>query len=128
MVIHNRAGARSENWGCGRCRNPCRRAAPSTHGCPFDELGGVELEDELAELDDADEDDDVADSEDGRRMCPSCGSDAVIPIFYGRATPAMKRLASQRVFELADQAFAPGRPSSRCRDCNHAWSFGTSRP
>jgi len=108
---------------CPRCRGQLISC-----GCPFDEFGGVELEDELAEFDDEEANDDVADSEDGRRMCPSCGSDAVIPIFYGRATPGMKRLASQRVLELADQAFAPGRPSSRCRDCDHAWSVGTSRP
>ena len=28
----------------------------------------------------------------------------------------------QDVLELAGTAFGPGRPSSRCRDCDHGWS------
>lgn len=118
--------------GCDMQRCPrCRRQLISC-GCPFDELGGPEHDDtdDLDDLDDVegDEDDAETELEDGRLMCPRCGSDAVIPIFYGRATPAMKQLESQRVLELAGRAFGQDRPSSRCRDCEHGWSRRALRP
>lgn len=115
----------NHHLGCDMQRCPRCRGQLISCGCPFDELGGAELEDELAGLDD--EDDDELDGY-GGRSCPRCGSKKVIPIFYGRATPAMKKLESLRVLELAGTAFGPGRPGSRCRDCDHAWSVGTPRP
>jgi hypothetical protein len=118
--------------GCDLQRCPrCRRQLFSC-GCPFDELGGADDDLDDDGLDDDGLDDDGLDdadltAEDGHaesrdRNCPRCGSDSVIPIFYGRPTPAMDRLAASRIIELAGRSFGPDQPSSRCRDCEHAWS------
>ena len=60
-------------------------------------------------------------AEDGRGSCPGCGSGSVIPIFYGSGTPMMQQLESLNALELAGTPFRPGQPTSRCRDCDHAW-------
>src|SRR3954464_14686428 len=65
----------------------CQRQLLSC-GCPFDELDG-EGDGELEPLDD------------------ECGSASVIPIFYGRSTPVVERLAAARQIELAGRSFGP---------------------
>jgi hypothetical protein len=98
----------------------CQRQLLSC-GCPFDELGGAEDTDPAPVAEPADQGDSELD-EPGYRRCPRCGSSSVIPIFYGRSTPAVERLAAARQLELAGRSFGPDQPSTRCRDCEHAWS------
>jgi hypothetical protein len=98
----------------------CQRQLLSC-GCPFDELGGAEDTDPTPVAEPADQGDSELD-EPGYRRCPRCGSSSVIPIFYGRSTPAVERLAAARQLELAGRSFGPDQPSTRCRDCEHAWS------
>ena len=89
---------------CARCGRQLL-----TCGCPFDELDGEDYEEE----DWLDED----------NCCPVCGSEAVIPILYGGlGNPTMTALQTQGVLELGDST-APDRPSSRCKDCDHAWTL-----
>lgn len=57
-----------------------------------------------------------------KNPCPRCGSTAVTPILYGRPSPALAALSEQGHVELAGRVFDGERPSSRCRDCDHAWS------
>ena len=95
--------------------------------CRFDELGGEEDDDldddDLASLD---EDFGTHINRYGLPACARCGSEAVIPIFYGRATPVMKRLESDGVLELAGQPFGADQSRSRCRNCEYGWPSGTS--
>ena len=58
--------------------------------------------------------------------CPVCGSDSVLPILYGRPNPATEALSAQGLVELAAGRFDATRPSSRCRDCKHAWTRRTN--
>lgn len=101
---------------CPRCQRQLL-----TCGCPFDELGGAG-DGEVESLDDVGDDDGSEPVDHGQRRCPRCGSNSVIPIFYGRSNPAMERLAAARQIELAGRSFGPDQPSNRCRDCEHAWS------
>jgi hypothetical protein len=57
--------------------------------------------------------------------CPRCGSESVIPILYGLRNPAMTALENRGLLELGTSTGA-GRPTSRCRDCTHAWTLGRS--
>lgn len=59
---------------------------------------------------------------DGRLVCPTCGSESVIPILYGRGTPALAALAVSGAVEIGRGGAIGSRPTSRCRDCAHAWS------
>jgi hypothetical protein len=125
MARHRRSGAGRcgdcgvepggyHHLGCDLARCPrCGRQLISC-GCPFDELDGESYDD----YDDYDEEDD----EEGN-YCPACGSDAVIPILYGRpGNPAIKALQSRGVLELGDPA-ARDHPTSRCKDCEHGWTL-----
>jgi hypothetical protein len=107
--------------GCDLQRCPRCQRQLLTCGCPFDELGGAG-DGEAEPLDDAADDDGSELVDHGQRRCPRCGSNSVIPIFYGRSNPAMERLAAARQIELAGRSFGPDQPSNRCRDCEHAWS------
>lgn len=108
----------------------CRRHLLSC-GCPFDELGGKEDED-VGDGGDIEDDSDIGDVGDdelradrdayGYAVCPRCGSDSVVPIFYGRPNAAMESLSQRGLVELAGRAFSGAQPSTRCRDCEHAWS------
>ena len=56
--------------------------------------------------------------------CPVCGSESVIPILYGLHTAALKPLSEARQVEIAGCCWDEAKPSSRCRDCGHAWARG----
>jgi hypothetical protein len=99
----------------------CQRQLLSC-GCPFDELGGAEEDGDVEPVVAAVDDGDSELDEHRYRLCPLCGSTSVIPIFYGRSTPAVERLAAARQIELAERSFGPGQPSNRCRDCDYAWT------
>lgn len=92
-------------------------------GCPFDELGGPEVEE--AEEHVAVERDRPASSGAAglgtENPCPRCGSRAVIPILYGLPNAATNALAATGSIELAGRVHEEGQPGSRCRDCGHGW-------
>ena len=119
---------RSDHGRCGDCGvepggyhhlgcdlAPCPRCGRQliACGCPFDELDDGQAYDE--------------DYDEEENYCPVCGSDAVIPILYGGlGNPTMTALQTQGVLELGDSTVAV-RPSSRCKDCDHAWTRGLRR-
>ena len=108
--------------GCDMARCPRCRGQLFGCGCPFDEFAGEEDEDG--------ERYDESPAEHVRPFvslafenpCPVCGSEAVIPILYGRPNPATEALSAQGLVELAAGQFDGAQPSSRCRTCEHAWT------
>jgi hypothetical protein len=57
------------------------------------------------------------------QVCPRCGSAAVIPILYGIRNPTSAALEAHGVLELGEST-DPGRPTSRCKECDHGWTLG----
>lgn len=96
--------------GCDLARCPRCRQQLISCGCPFDELGGEE---------EGDLDEGLA----AHNACPACGSESVTPILYGLPSPALEALEVRGLLEIGTASGA-GRPTSRCRDCDYAWTLG----
>ena len=90
-----------------------------------------EAEVDAAEVDEAEVADDVEPLKSGGRpgelpweqVCPRCGSAAVIAILYGIRNPTSAALEAHGVLELGEST-DPGRPTSRCKECDHGWTLG----
>ena len=115
--------------GCDMARCPRCRGQLFGCGCPFDEFAGAD-----GDVDDEDDGYDESPADDVRptlvglamvNPCPACGSESVIPILYGLPTAALKPLSEARQVEIAGCCWDEAKPSSRCRDCGHAWARGT---
>lgn len=132
MARHRRSGAGRcgdcgvepggyHHLGCDLASCPrCGRQLLSC-GCPFDELDGAKSCEDYEDGDGYVDEDGLDDEE---NLCPMCGSDAVIPILYGGLRdPTMTALETRGVLELGSST-APDRPTSRCKDCEHAWTLG----
>lgn len=95
---------------CPRCRQRLISC-----GCPFEEVGG-------AEDDDLDPDEGLA----TENWCPACGSESVLPILYGLPNPALAALEDRGLLEIGTASGA-GRPTSRCRNCDYAWTLSRTQ-
>ena len=58
--------------------------------------------------------------------CPACGSESVLPILYGLPNPALAALEDRGLLEIGTASGA-GRPTSRCRNCDYAWTLSRTQ-
>ena len=53
--------------------------------------------------------------------CPSCGSNAVVPIIYGLPGPELMEDAKSGKIEIGGCIVMSSNPTRKCKSCGHSW-------